>query len=94
MSDDDIQVHLHISGSVQGIYYRVTAADEARRLGLVGWVRNLPDGRVEAVAEGRRRQIDRFVEWCRRGPPAAVVTGVETKITAASGGFDAFDIQG
>lgn len=62
-----------VRGRVQGVYYRASAADHARGLGLGGWVRNLPDGAVEAVAEGEREAIERFVAWCRTGPPLARV---------------------
>lgn len=70
-------VHLLISGRVQGVFYRASAHEEGRRLGLVGWVRNLPDGRVEAVAQGHEKDVDAFVEWCRNGPPLARVTKID-----------------
>lgn len=71
------RAHLLIGGRVQGVFYRASCADEAQRLGLGGWVRNLPDGRVEAVAEGPREDVERFIEWCRHGPPMSRVAGVE-----------------
>jgi acylphosphatase len=72
-----VRVRLLIQGTVQGVWYRKHAADEAIRLGLTGWVRNLPDGRVEAAAQGPQEAVDRFVAWCRQGPPLARVTAVE-----------------
>ena len=71
------RVHLLVSGHVQGVAFRASTADAARRLGLRGWVRNLPDGRVEAEAEGERAALEGLVAWCRRGPPAARVDEVE-----------------
>lgn len=73
------RVHLVISGLVQGVSYRASAQDEARGLSLAGWVRNLPSGDVEAVAEGPPEVVERFVAWCRRGPSEARVTGVALK---------------
>ena len=71
------RVHLLVSGLVQGVAFRAYTVDEARRLRLAGWVRNLPDGRVEAEAEGEREALLSLVRWCHRGPPAARVDGVE-----------------
>lgn len=72
------RVQLLVSGLVQGVCFRQSTVDEARRLGLQGWVRNLPDGRVEVLAEGERGAVEGLVRSCRRGPPAARVEGVET----------------
>ncbi len=74
---DRARVHVVVSGLVQGVCFRAYAVDEARRLGLRGWVRNLADGRVEAEAEGERAALEALVQFCRRGPPAAEVEGVE-----------------
>jgi acylphosphatase len=65
-----------VSGRVQGVSYRASTADEARRLGLVGWVRNLRDGTVELEAEGPPDAIEKLLTWCQHGPPAAKVTNV------------------
>lgn len=66
-----------VSGRVQGVFFRATCAARARQLGLAGFVRNLPDGRVEAAFEGGGDDVDAMVEWCRRGPDHARVTSVE-----------------
>jgi acylphosphatase len=87
------RVRLRITGRVQGVYFRANAAAEARALGLAGWVRNLPDGRVEAEAEGPRGALTRFVVWCHHGPPAAQVDGVETRWAEPTGAYEAFAVR-
>jgi acylphosphatase len=79
------RVHLVVSGRVQGVAFRASTAEEARRLGLRGWVRNLADGRVEVEAEGRAADVEELVAWCRRGPPAARVERVEVTWAEARG---------
>ncbi len=74
---DRARVHVVVSGVVQGVAFRASTVDEARRLGLRGWVRNLADGRVEAEAEGERAALEALVGFCRRGPPAAQVDALE-----------------
>lgn len=80
-----------ISGKVQGVGYRYSTRDKARSLGLVGWVRNLADGRVEAMTEGERRQVNIMMEWFKQGPPAAEVDGVEIDELSV-GKFGEFEI--
>lgn len=70
-------VHLLVHGLVQGVSYRASAQDTARSLALMGWVRNVPNGDVEAHAEGEAAAVERFISWCRTGPAEARVTGVE-----------------
>lgn len=72
----DKKIRLEISGRVQGVFYRVSTRDEARRLGLTGWVRNLRDGRVEAFVRGSEQRLDQLIAWCRLGPSGAVVEEV------------------
>lgn len=67
---------LQILGKVQGVYYRASMVDAARRLQVTGWVRNRSDGSVEAMACGTQAQLERLTEWARRGPPAAMVAEV------------------
>jgi acylphosphatase len=81
---------LVISGRVQGVFYRASAQQEAMRLGLVGEVRNLPDGSVEAIAEGPKERLEDFIAWCRRGPPAAEVEHVRVRWSAPRGEFRTF----
>jgi acylphosphatase len=70
------RIHVIVSGRVQGVSYRASTAHEARRLGLVGWVKNLADGRVELEAEGPSDVVDQLLTWCHAGPPAAKVTNI------------------
>ena len=72
-----VRAHVFVSGRVQGVSFRWYAIQHARRTGVAGWVRNLADGRVEAVFEGSRAAVDAMVGWAQEGPPAARVTGVE-----------------
>ncbi len=70
------RTHLRIHGAVQGVSFRAQATAEAKRLKLKGWVRNMPDGDVEALAEGSPDEVDEFVRWCHQGPPEADVESV------------------
>jgi acylphosphatase len=85
------RVHVVVSGRVQGVAFRAYTVDEARDLGLSGWVRNLPDGRVEAEAEGERPALEALVAFCRRGPPAARVEGVEVRWAEWRGDLPRFE---
>lgn len=67
-----------ISGHVQGVFFRDSTREKAEALGLSGWVRNLPDGRVEAVFEGDGDRVEEMVAWCEGGPPSAEVQNVST----------------
>lgn len=78
MQDDVVRLHLWVSGIVQGVFYRASTIERARELGISGWVRNLPDGRVEAVLEGDSRTVGVMLAWVHEGPIHAVVEGVET----------------
>lgn len=76
---DPIHVDLRIHGLVQGVWYRKSATEEASRLGLSGYAMNLPDGTVMIEAEGERAAVERFVAWCRTGPPRARVERVDVR---------------
>lgn len=79
-----------VTGRVQGVFFRASCAQEARRRGVSGWVANEPDGSVQAVFEGDPDEVAAMVDWCRTGPPAARVAGVEAVAEAPSGeqGFE------
>jgi acylphosphatase len=74
-----------VSGRVQGVFFRDSCARQANQSGVTGWIRNNPDGRVEAAFEGEPEAVDRMVAWCRHGPPRAVVTGIEIKDEPVNG---------
>ena len=74
-----VRAHLVVRGRVQGVWYRGSMEDEAERLGVAGWVRNRPDGSVEAEVEGEPGAVEALIAWARRGPPAARVTDVEVR---------------
>lgn len=87
------RVHLFVSGRVQGVFFRAHTRDLARRLGLKGFVRNLPDGRVEVVAEGPEEKLQELIEFCRHGPPLAHVTGTEIHWEEPTGEFRDFLVR-
>jgi len=89
----DKRAHLIISGRVQGVYYRYSTQQEAKRLELTGWVKNLPGGKVEAVVEGDGAVVEQLIAWCRQGPPGAYVSEIEQTISEASGEFTEFEIR-
>lgn len=75
--EDRTRVHVFVMGDVQGLGFRQAIADKANEQGVAGWVKNLPDGRVEAVLEGPRDEVYRVVGLCRAGPKGAKVNGVQ-----------------
>jgi acylphosphatase len=83
--DERVRAHVWVSGRVQGVYFRAYAEDEASFRKVAGWIRNAPDGRVEAVFEGSPASVDAMIRWCHRGSPASVVTGVEVAREAVRG---------
>jgi acylphosphatase len=85
-----VRAHVFVSGKVQGVGYRASAWDMAALLHLNGWVRNLHDGRVEAVFEGAPSQIEEMIRWCHQGSPVAQVSQVRVDYGVAEGlkGFE------
>ena len=88
-----VRAHVIISGMVQGVFFRSETRDETKKLRVKGWVRNLPDGRVEAVFEGEEENVKKLIEFCRRGPPGARVTDVDIIWENYTGEFRNFEVR-
>jgi acylphosphatase len=86
------QVHMHVRGRVQGVYFRASTQREAKRLGLTGWVKNRPDGEVEICAEGEEEGLKELIAWAQKGPSAARVERVEVRWRGYGGDFHDFRI--
>ncbi len=93
MSEAIERVELVITGKVQGVFFRQSALGEAQRLGLLGYVRNLSDGSVEAVVEGAVEAVNAFEAWCRRGPIFARVEEVQARRGPPRGEFRTFRVE-
>ncbi|MCS7143337.1 MAG: acylphosphatase [Aigarchaeota archaeon] len=87
-----VRARLRIHGKVQGVYFRHNTKSVADSHNVKGWVRNLPDGSVEAVLEGEQEDVTQVIEWCKVGPPAARVIKVEVEYGQYRGEFESFDI--
>lgn len=87
-----IALQAWVSGRVQGVWFRQGTAEQAATLGVNGWVRNLPDGRVEAWLEGEEQAVRALARWLERGPPKAAVTGVQVQEQAPQGYTD-FEVR-
>jgi len=88
-----LNVHVIVSGRVQGVWFRVNTKQKAEQLGVTGWVKNTHDGRVEAIFEGEESSIKEMIEWCHRGPPQAKIDNVEIDDQMPTNGFDGFSIR-
>lgn len=91
---DNVRAHALVTGFVQGVFFRATTVETAKQIGdITGWVRNMPDGRVEVVAEGPRTALENLTQWLYKGPPSASVTGVELFWEKATGEFLHFTVR-
>lgn len=88
-----VQAHVFMSGRVQGVNLRYYTQREANSLGLTGWVRNLADGRVEAIIEGDKETVQRMVNWCHQGPATAQIDHVGVSYQPATGAFFSFEVR-
>jgi acylphosphatase len=87
-----LNVHVVVSGQVQGVWFRASTKQKAEELGLTGWVRNNPNGCVEAIFEGEEELVNKIIDWCYNGPPMAKVDNVEVK-KQKTVGFKDFSIR-
>jgi len=87
------RAHIFVSGRVQGVFFRENTQKKARKLGLTGWVKNLLDGRVEAVFEGEKEKIEEMIEWIKKGSFLAKVNNLEINWQEYQGEFENFEIK-
>jgi acylphosphatase len=92
-SGDRERAHVYVSGQVQGVFFRDSARKKAERLGLTGWVENLPDGRVEALFEGPQEKVREMIQWCGEGPPHATVEDVDAEFGDPEEGLEDFEVR-
>ena len=92
-SNDQERAHVRISGQVQGVFFRDSTREKAQELNLRGWVKNLPDGRVEAVFEGPAEKVREIISWCEEGPQNAAVENVDTDFEDAGGDLSGFEVR-
>jgi acylphosphatase len=89
---ENVKARVIVEGRVQGVFFRYHTQKKASELGLTGWVRNRPEGSVEAIFEGEKKKVDQIIQWCRRGPSEARVTRVHTTWENYNGEFQDFTI--
>ena len=88
-----VRANVLVSGKVQGVFFRQKTQRQAQSFGVTGWVRNLPDGRVEAVFEGEENKVNALVDYCRRGPSIAIVENVNVTYENYNGEFSSFQVR-
>ncbi len=90
---EEVRAHIIVSGRVQGVYFRQETAKQAQRLGISGWVRNLNDNKVEAVLEGEKEDVQKIIDWAKKGPFFARVLNLDIKWQEHKGEFNNFEIK-
>jgi acylphosphatase len=93
MANMKVRAHTFVSGRVQGVFFRMETRDKARKRNVTGWVRNTSGGRVEAIFEGEREDVEKMIEFCKSGPPGARVTKVDVQWKEYTGEFKDFKIR-
>ena len=88
-----IRKHVIIKGRVQGVWFRATIQERALACGATGWVKNTYNGYVEAVLEGDGGEVEKLIRWCYKGPPGAIVKGVQVKTEVYTGEYSTFLIK-
>ena len=88
-----VKVHILITGKVQGVFFRSRTRDEANKNNVNGWVRNLPDGRVEAILEGEKEDVDKVIDFAGKGPSGTKVLDLDIKWLNYSGEFNDFEVR-
>ncbi len=92
-SGDKERAHVYVSGEVQGVFFRDSARQKAEQLDVAGWVKNLPDGRVEALFEGAPEKVREMIRWCEEGPSHATVEDVEAEFEDSGEDLDGFEVR-
>ena len=87
------RVHIIVKGFVQGVFFRSNTKEVATELGLKGYVKNLPDENVEVVAEGKEKEINKLIEFCKKGPSFAKVKDIDIKFQKPTNEFDDFEVR-
>lgn len=91
--NEKIRVHIFVQGMVQGVFFRVKTRQKAKVLGVSGWVKNLPDGGVEAIFEGEKEKVEEMIEWIKKGPLFSRVDDVKVDFEEYKGEFENFEIR-
>lgn len=86
------KVNIHVSGRVQGVFYRTSTKDKALELGIKGWIMNKPDGSVYIEAEADESVLDQFIEWCKKGPMMARIDNINVSHQSTEG-FSSFEVR-
>jgi acylphosphatase len=90
---EKVRAHIFVEGFVQGVFFRANTFERAKELQLTGWVRNLPDGRVEILVEGEKEKVEKLIEWAKIGPSLAKVENVQVEWEKYQGEFEDFEIR-